>query len=70
MEQTMAREGTRSDIFQKYLPYLGQQVGYQRLRAKFDSEISWGCTQIHPNGNVFFGISSLGATYQYVVKIE
>jgi hypothetical protein len=42
MDHTAAREGPSNSGVHQYLSYLAHQVGYQRLRTTFGSEISWG----------------------------
>ena len=42
MDHTAAREGPSNSEVHQYLSYLAHQVGYQRLRTTFGSEISWG----------------------------
>ena len=70
MDHTAARKRPSSARFHKYLPYLADQDGYQIFRAIFGAQYR-GALHIYIQTEMeFLDISSLGAAYQYVVKIE
>lgn len=68
MDHTMVGNGPRSGKVHRYVSY--HKVGCQRLWAKSSAPVLWIPTQIHLGINGVPIHSSIGATYQYTVKIE
>jgi hypothetical protein len=66
----MSGEGPNNVEVHKYLPYLVYQDRYQRHRVTSSSKTHAGIHRYIKKEMEFLDISSLGASYQYVVKIE